>query len=166
VKHILFSSLFSLTILLSLGQTAWAEEEKDGPYFVQVLSFMANVEEKGERAGQVPTTPYLKTATKKNAARICKKFSHVREAVIGTAFNETITIDGRGKPVYDKMQAKMKRAVNRALRKKLVSSLILMKGAHPMGQGTASKLPYNSMGCRALKVLPTLAGIRKKRMGQ
>ena len=161
MKHLFSASLLAISLLASASQ---ARAEDESPFYVQLLSFMANVDENGKRAGQVPTTPYLTTASKKDAAYICKKFNRVREAIVSTAFNETITLDGTGKPDYGKMQAAMKEAITKALRKKLVSDLTLMKGAHPMGQGVASKLPYNSMGCRALTALPTLDEIRKKRM--
>ena len=161
----IFAVCFAAVLFLTLGPNFAQADEEEGPYYVQLLSFMLNAEQNGQRSGQVPTTPYLTTATKDDAAIICQKFSHVREAVVGTAFNAVVPIE-KGAPVYAKIEAQMKRAINRSLRKRLVSQVTLMLGAHPMGQGVTSRLPYNSMGCRALTELPTLEDIRKARSGR
>ena len=161
----IFAIYFAAAFFLTQGSSFALADEEEGPYYVQLLSFMLNAEQNGQRSGQVPTTPYLTTATKESAEIICQKFSHVREAVVGTAFNAVVPIE-KGAPIYTEIEAQMKRAINRSLRKRLVSQVTLMLGAHPMGQGVSSKLPYNAMGCRALTELPTLEDIRKARSGR
>jgi len=150
-----FAPLSLVALFLTLLTAPVVQAEEDGPYYVQMLGFMVDAEKNGEPVGQVSTTPFLQTADKETAKAICKKKNRVREALVSSTFGQEIKINAKGAPVYGKLEARVRYVVNKALRKKLVKAVILKQGTFGMGSGVSSKLPYNSMGCRPLKEIPS-----------
>lgn len=124
-----------------------------GRKHVQLTPMMAPVQKPtGRSMGSTAVTVVLEIPEADSVAKVCRVSPRVQDAINAAFYRHPI--------VFDKRELKLEEAgtrlvnpVNRALKKKYVSNVFVFQGAHSMGAGSLSKLPFASvLGCRELKV--------------
>jgi len=140
----------------------------DGVGHVQMRPMMALVSKKGtNRTANLAVTVILTVKSKSKVGPVCNYGPRISDALLRAWDRKPLTLDylfdrgksgGKTNVSYRRNKSQKKedkrliRAINKALGKKDVTGILILKGALSMGTGAITKLPFSNVnGCDELE---------------
>ena len=100
----------------------------------------------------MPLTVILEAKDSDHLGPICKKIPRVRDAIVLSIYSPPIKVTKSGALRLKGIDRRFKKAVNKALGKRYVHSVVLVDGTVKAKSGGINSLPFAvSRGCRAIE---------------
>lgn len=186
IKTFAVAACIGLSLVLPTAES-WAQNDElqlkrsfgkrgDGESHVQMRAILAPVKRKAtsRHTAKVPVTPVLTVVEKDKVGHVCKLGPRITDALLQSWYAKPITLQYlfdpnksteriykiNKTPYQQAEDARLIKAINKALGANLVTEVLVLKGARAMGGGTISKLPFASvLGCAELEQsTPTAEG--------
>ncbi len=144
-----------VTLLLLAPLTAASEEKKEeqlsGPVQVQLLSFVVPVKsvatsKNADSLVEMPITLVLDVADEKQGSLVCMRGPRIRDAVMESLYYRPIPMKKNKKLDVGKVESRLFKLVNKALRGPRIIALHVVPGAKPLRTGSGKSLA-SSLGC-------------------